>query len=378
MKKALILLGALALSAVGVFTAAPLAASANPADGTFTASSTQLVIDWGGPIDTVDVNLRWADGTTKNYHPNTGDEDGKLTLVYADLGWPAGIPEWVQVHAFNCHIGEAGSPGNGTVCKTVAGPPPIVVPFAPYETAKRWLIPATWPSAQTPTYQAAIFPQDELTGALPCGRWSQDDTYLIENAAEEAIWLGLGATLEQGEDSAIYKAHTFTYGGDCPPVEEPEEPTLPAPANPAATIAVDCLSATVTATNELGENPEQLTSSVIVYVNGVPVEFLAPLAGEEQVVELELKVGDTIAVRTGPAHGDTLLGEATIKDDCIVVPPVTEDPPATDTPTEVTTFTKPLAHAGPDGFWTGVAVAAGLSLLGLAALAYGIFGRRRA
>lgn len=101
--------------------------------------------------------------------------------------------------------------------------------FVPYATSARWLLPATWDRHTTPTYQAAIFPQDRLAAdaVVPCDRWSQDDGYWIENAADELVWVSLGDVLTQGEDSAIYASHVFTYGGDCPPQVEPVSPVVP-------------------------------------------------------------------------------------------------------------------------------------------------------
>lgn len=95
--------------------------------------------------------------------------------------------------------------------------------FQPYEVTKRWLLPASWDYSTTPTYQPAIFPQAELEGdTVPACRWSQDDTYLLENEAEVALYESLDddGQLTQDEDSSIYKSHTFTAGPACP-TEEP-------------------------------------------------------------------------------------------------------------------------------------------------------------
>jgi LPXTG-motif cell wall-anchored protein len=90
--------------------------------------------------------------------------------------------------------------------------------FEPYTESVRWVLPDTWPSEQTPPGNVpAIWPQTRLVGDLECGRWSQDDTYLIDSKADEATFDGLGDTLTNGEDSSIYQSHTFTYGGDCEP-----------------------------------------------------------------------------------------------------------------------------------------------------------------
>lgn len=102
---------------------------------------------------------------------------------------------------------------------------PATVPpaFVPYAVSARWLLPATWDYATTPTYQAAIFPQAVLVGDPPACRWSQDDQYWIENEAEAALFASLDddGVLTQGEDSAIYASHVFTLGPACPPAEPP-------------------------------------------------------------------------------------------------------------------------------------------------------------
>ena len=94
--------------------------------------------------------------------------------------------------------------------------------FVPHAEHSRWLLPESWDYGTTPSYQPAIFPQDELTTELPCGRWSQDDTYWIENVHEQQLFDSLNddGILTQGEDSAIYASHVFTKGPECevPPV----------------------------------------------------------------------------------------------------------------------------------------------------------------
>lgn len=103
-----------------------------------------------------------------------------------------------------------------------------VAAFVPYAASARWLIPATWDYNTTPSYQSAIFPQLHLlTEGVPCGQWSQDDAYWIENAQEEALFLSLDddGYLTMGEDSAIYASHVFTKGPVCE-VPEEEPPVL--------------------------------------------------------------------------------------------------------------------------------------------------------
>lgn len=145
-------------------------------------------------------------------------------------------------------VEEAEVPVPVVETKTPAGPVgPITQPepFKPYEVSVRWIIPATWDFKKTPTYQAAIFPQARGT-VIPCNQWAQDDVYSIDDKGDEKLYLSLGDTLEMGEDSAIYKSHTFVKGEACGPVTitvpifEPTPPTcdtagsLPFLGNPAA------------------------------------------------------------------------------------------------------------------------------------------------
>lgn len=109
--------------------------------------------------------------------------------------------------------------------------------FVPFGASARWLLPASWDYATTPTYQAAIFPQTVLGGPVPACRWSQDDDYWMETPEEATLFESLDddGVLTQGEDSAIYAGHVFTAGPTCvveePPTEEPpvEEPPTDEP-----------------------------------------------------------------------------------------------------------------------------------------------------
>lgn len=81
---------------------------------TYTASATELVITYGAGADSIDVNVRYPDGTGFNHHPNRAAAVGEvLTLPLT------GSPSWVQVHSTNCHLGEPGSPGYGTDCRLI-------------------------------------------------------------------------------------------------------------------------------------------------------------------------------------------------------------------------------------------------------------------
>lgn len=92
--------------------------------------------------------------------------------------------------------------------------------FKPRYENLRWLVPAEVGDPRGKTVDATFFPQPLLT-TLPCGRWSQDDKYFIENKADDDLFKSLGDVLEwisgHPEDSKIYYSHGWTYGGDCPP-----------------------------------------------------------------------------------------------------------------------------------------------------------------
>lgn len=92
--------------------------------------------------------------------------------------------------------------------------------FEPYIEHARWLVPAEVGNPNGKTVDSSFFPQPRL-GTLPCGRWEQADTYGIDNPSDKNVFESLGDLLTwvngHPEDSAIYKSHSFIYGGDCPP-----------------------------------------------------------------------------------------------------------------------------------------------------------------
>lgn len=107
-----------------------------------------------------------------------------------------------------------------------------IAAFQPWQVAVRWLLPASWDYNVTPTYQVAIFPQDRLMngsyfGDIPCGRWTQDDTYQINDAGDQTVYENLGDVLDKDEDSAIYHSHQFTAGPVCETPVEEEPPAVP-------------------------------------------------------------------------------------------------------------------------------------------------------
>jgi hypothetical protein len=110
----------------------------------------------------------------------------------------------------------------------------------PFEATGIWVLPAAFPYLEDPAYGPAIFPQARLVGVAPCGVQLQHDVYLIESEAEQLLYQGLGDTLEQGEDSAIYLSHTFERTAACvvPPVEQPVPPVDEVPAPPVVVVGV--------------------------------------------------------------------------------------------------------------------------------------------
>lgn len=123
------LLGATAwtIPVIAVAVAAPQAAASQPAptdppvvvcggptgafpdqdNGTYTVDheNNRITVVFKTRPDSLDLNVRTADGWTKNYHPN-------LNSLGADLVWIVQVPPghgritWVQVHGFNSHYGE--------------------------------------------------------------------------------------------------------------------------------------------------------------------------------------------------------------------------------------------------------------------------------
>ena len=257
----------------------------------------------------------------------------------------------------------------------------------PLVQPKPWTEPETsevyWAMPNGGTPDAVTWPQTlAAADALTCGVWYQVDTY--PTSAIPA--LTADGILTDGEDHAVVKSWRFVYGGDCP-----------APANPAATIDSICGSAHVTVTN-VGDNI--LTASVVVYVDGEFYQAFAVAAGDHQQVGIEFPEGSSehsVAVRTGPAFGDTLLAEHDgIPADCAVVVPPTDTPtPPVDTPaptpdTETpSTDTVALVAAAPTGqlaqtgsdtelqAYAYIALSVLLVLLGVVIWSAGVIIRRR-
>ncbi|GAA1938538.1 hypothetical protein [Agromyces allii] len=103
-----------------------------------------------------------------------------------------------------------------------------------------------------------------------------------------------------------------------------------------------CGTAVVTLTNaELLASKINGTYSAIVSVDGKPTDFLAVFENSPVKVEHAFAKDSgahVIGVRTGPAHGDTLLAQTTVLTDCIVKPTDPVDPvdPALDPKVAIT------------------------------------------
>lgn len=171
MKKIISTIAALLLAALFAAGGSALSASAaNEPGASFYADTESLTIDYGGPVTNVDVNIRFPGGASFNYHDNAGDADGILVLDFAALGWPSVLPEWAQVHPFDCHIGEPGSPGYGTVCYTLdIVQPPNVDYEIPECNEKTWKVEGdnTLEIPAVVGYQWTILYPDGSTDILP-------------------------------------------------------------------------------------------------------------------------------------------------------------------------------------------------------------------
>lgn len=167
------------------------------------------------------------DPVTICHKPGT---NAQKELTFDDDGWKA-------------HIDHGDTEG---VC------PPL---FEPYTERAWWLLPDTWNYDVTPTYQAAIFPQNriDIDSVIPCERWVQDDTYAIENEKDEKIFKSLGDVLTRGEDSKIYLSHVFIKGPEC----EPEIPEQPSPEERSEILEdlPSCEYSVVTITENFYETP---------------------------------------------------------------------------------------------------------------------------
>jgi hypothetical protein len=119
----------------------------NQAAGTLTyeLSGTSLVINYQDfSEDLLDVNVRYADGTTKNFHQQFGAPIGTQTKV---LQLEDQCVEWIQVHGTNYHYEHD--------CETEATPSPTGSPTStplssPTPTATPTHSPSPTPTPSTP------------------------------------------------------------------------------------------------------------------------------------------------------------------------------------------------------------------------------------
>lgn len=301
------------------------------------------------------------------------DKPAKVTICHK-----AGETLEVAAAAVPAHLDHGDTLGACAPVEPTPEPEPEVPAFVPYNESARWIIPATWPAEQTPSYQPGIFPQDRLVTELPCGRWSQDDTYLIESPAEVEIYAALGDVLTQGEDSAIYLSHVFTYGGDCAP--DPE-PVIEQHEASECASTTSYTTRTWTTTDGVVSN-EASTTRALDRAEAIALACYTPPA-----VECEPGTAPGWLNEHGDPTscvGDNPCPEVEFGQPCPGdVPPVIE-PPVDTPPTEVVPVTdlapiKALAHTGANEGATlaglgvgGLSLASGIALIIAAAL------RRRA
>jgi hypothetical protein len=70
----------------------------------FKVNNQRVLACWGYDPGTVDCNVKFSDGTTKNYHPTPYTLASGYCYTFSDFGGKT--PVWVQVHDFDCHYGE--------------------------------------------------------------------------------------------------------------------------------------------------------------------------------------------------------------------------------------------------------------------------------
>jgi len=165
------------------------------------------------------------------------------------------------------------TPSKSEAPKVKESPAPVVVEtptptptpsktsaFDPRIEKVRWLVPESVGNPKGKSINASFFPQPRLMGALQCGRWSQDDTYGINSKADDDVFKSLGNTLEwlngKPEDNKIYKSHTFTYGGDCPPTFKlAQAEIVPIPATCEAAGSAEWTTLVNASGSELNQTP---------------------------------------------------------------------------------------------------------------------------
>lgn len=118
----------------------------------FTVSSTEIVACYTTDPGTLDANVKFEDGTRVNFHPWPYTlTSGCYTFT---LPTGHGLPTWVQVHGFNCHIGEDNT-GREQNCSWLPTTAPTEEP--------------TWTPEPTPSDEPTSEPSDDVpsTPATP-------------------------------------------------------------------------------------------------------------------------------------------------------------------------------------------------------------------
>lgn len=64
----------------------------------FRVCDTEVYACWGYDPGTIDANIRFTDGTSKNYHPWPYTLSAGYCYTFGNFGGK--IPAWVQVHDF--------------------------------------------------------------------------------------------------------------------------------------------------------------------------------------------------------------------------------------------------------------------------------------
>lgn len=203
--------------------------------------------------------------------------------------------------------------------------------YLPHPEFANWLIPASWDSTVTPSYQEGIFPQDRLVGELECGRWSQNDTYWIDSQEKQDLYDSLGDVLTMGEDGSIYQSHFFVYGGDCVTEEPPVD------------ICENLEGVQETVPEGYVQEPEGICNPIEVVVP--PVDVCDNIEGVQETVPEGLEESNGSCVTPDPP----IVGKPPV----VVTPPTVVPPTASPTPSPtpvptavLASTTTELAHTG--------------------------------
>lgn len=114
-------------------------------------------------------------------------------------------------------------------------------------------------TAQISIDQSVMFPQPAIT-EVPCDRWGQHDWYSGDPAFLGPVLEWIGSHPGHPEDSGIYEAHEWVYGGNCinPSPSPSVTPTITPSPSPLVTPSVTPTpspSATPTVTPSVSVTP---------------------------------------------------------------------------------------------------------------------------